>query len=150
MKKLLVIALLVLPGVASAQAIQPQDIVADTNIYRMAHQEQTLKLNPVLCAIAAAKANDMLTNNYWAHVSPSGKDPWYWFKLIGYKYQYAGENLAVGFLNDSATMQAWEQSPTHNANLLNAHYKEIGVAVVYGQLQGRWGYLVVQEFGSTQ
>lgn len=41
-------------------------------------------------------------------------------------------------------------SPTHRDNLLSPNYKDIGIAVVNGTLNGQKTTLVVQEFGTTQ
>lgn len=106
-----------------------------------------LTVSPVLEAAAQAKANDMAAKGYFAHTSPEGKDPWYWFKLVGYKYSYAGENLAVDFTDSGDVNAAWMNSPTHRDNILNPHYTEIGIATASGYYQGRPTIFVVQEFG---
>jgi hypothetical protein len=106
----------------------------------------TLTENPALDRAALLKAQDMVNNSYFAHESPKGVSPWYWFKAAGYTYHYAGENLAVGFMDSKTVYDAWFNSPEHKANLLNSHYTEIGTAVVSG-FQGNL-VVVVQEFGS--
>jgi len=61
-----------------------------------------------------------------------------------YNYKYAGENLAIDFIDSSQVIEAWLNSPSHRANLLNQNYQEIGVAVVSGNLEGYETTLVVQ------
>jgi len=108
----------------------------------------TLTINERLVAAAQAKANDMAAKSYFAHVSPEGVNPWHWFTQAGYKFEYAGENLAVDF-NDSADVNsAWMNSPTHRQNILDPHFTEIGIAIAQGMYQGRPTTFVVQEFGS--
>ena len=112
---------------------------------------QDLGLNPLkesgaLDQAAYLKAQDMVKNGYFAHQSPQGISPWFWFLQAGYKYHYAGENLAVGFLDSKAVYDAWFNSPSHKENLLNSHYTEVGTAVVTG-FEGN-SILVVQEFAS--
>lgn len=107
-----------------------------------------LKLDPTLTAIAQMKANDMAAKSYFAHTSPEGKDPWYWFKLGGYSFTYAGENLAVDFSDTADVERAWMNSPTHRANILNGRYTEIGIATAVGTYQGHRTIFVVQEFGT--
>lgn len=107
-----------------------------------------LKINPVLTKAAQLKADDMAAKSYFAHTSPEGVDPWHWFDEAGYRFSYAGENLAVDFNDSSAVNAAWMNSPTHRANLLDQHYTEIGVAVSQGFYQGRPTTFVVQEFGT--
>lgn len=115
---------------------------------RAAQNLGTLTVNPVLVAAAQAKADDMATYSYFAHVSPQGVDPWHWFQIAGYKFDYAGENLAVDFNDSSDVNAAWMNSQTHRENILGAHYTEIGIAVSQGMYQGRPTTFVVQEFGT--
>lgn len=107
-----------------------------------------LTVNPVLVAAAQAKANDMATFGYFAHVSPQGVDPWHWFGEAGYKFDYAGENLAVDFSDSGDVNTAWMNSPTHRENILDPHFTEIGIATAQGIYKGRLTTFVVQEFGT--
>jgi hypothetical protein len=107
-----------------------------------------LSLNAKLSSAASAKASDMFQNQYWAHVSPSGKEPWSFITASGYSYRLAGENLARDFNHTTDMVIAWMNSPTHRANIMNGRYTEIGLAVVNGQLQGIDTTLVVQMFGA--
>ena len=106
-----------------------------------------LKINPVLAKAAQLKADDMAAKSYFAHTSPTGVEPWHWFEEAGYKFSYAGENLAVDFSDSSAVNSAWMNSPMHRANILDQHYTEIGIATAQGFYQGRPTTFVVQEFG---
>jgi uncharacterized protein YkwD len=47
----------------------------------------------------------------------------------GYEYQMLGENIAYGYTSPAAVVQAWMESPGHRANILNANFTEIGIAV---------------------
>jgi uncharacterized protein YkwD len=107
-----------------------------------------LTVNPLLVAAAQAKANDMATYGYFAHVSPTGVNPWYWFKQAGYNFSYAGENLAVDFSDSGDVNSAWMNSPAHRANLLNPEFTEVGIATAQGMYQGQPTTFVVQEFGT--
>ncbi len=97
---------------------------------------------------AYLKAQDMLNYDYFAHVSPSGRTPWSFIEEAGYNYQYAGENLAMDFLDSGEVFQAWLNSPGHKANIVNSKFKDIGMAVVTGEFQGRETTIVVQLFGT--
>ncbi|MGB9637508.1 MAG: CAP domain-containing protein [Microgenomates group bacterium] len=128
--------------------ITPERIIELTNKERAKLGLPGLKENKLLSEAARQKAADMFAFNYWAHVSPSGRSPWSFFADVGYKYQYAGENLARDFTDPDSVVQAWMNSPTHRENITNSHYQEIGVAVVNGTLQGAQTTLVVQLFGT--
>ena len=118
------------------------------NADRVQNKLGTLTVNPVLVMAAQAKANDMATHGYFSHISPQGIDPWFWFQQVGYKFDYAGENLAVDFSDSGAVNNAWMSSPSHRGNLLDPHFTEIGVATAQGMYQGRPTTFVVQEFGT--
>lgn len=128
--------------------ITPERIIELTNQKRAELGLSPLKLNGLLSEAARRKAGDMFAFNYWAHNSPSGRDPWSFFKEVGYKYRYAGENLARDFRDPESVVQAWMNSPSHKENIVNGKYQEIGVAVVDGSLLGVETTLVVQLFGS--
>jgi len=137
------------PGVLGTNAnITIQQIIEKTNQERQAKGLSTLKENSALDQAAQAKAKNMFEENYWAHFSPSGKDPWGFIKGAGYGYTYAGENLARNFYNAEDVVKAWMNSPSHRDNLLNSHYQEIGIAVAEGTLQGQQTTLIVQMFGT--
>jgi len=140
---------MVKPGVLGVSSnISQQRVIELTNIERQKKGLGTVKENAQLNAAAAAKAQNMFEENYWAHYSPSGKDPWGFIQKAGYKFAYAGENLARNFATSDEVVQAWMDSPTHRANLLNGRYQDIGIAVAQGTLNGQETTLVVQEFGT--
>lgn len=131
-----------------ASQISPEEIIRLTNAQRTADGLPEVKLDAQLSAAAAQKAADMFARNYWAHVSPIGREPWYFITQAGYGFRYAGENLARDFSDAKSIVDAWVASPTHRKNLLNSHYQDIGIAVVDGTLEGRETTLVVQMFGT--
>ena len=139
------------PGVLGfASQIDPDKVIELTNAERLSVGVTILKENSELDQAALAKATDMFENNYWAHVSPTGTEPWYFVTQSGYEYKHAGENLARDFSNPKDIVTAWMASPTHRQNLLDNRYKDIGVAVVDGYINGVETTIVVQLFGSTQ
>ena len=110
---------------------------------------QPLAENSQLDRAAQLKAQNMVQDNYFDHTSPSGISPWYWFSQAGYNYKYAGENLAIGFFDSQEVYDAWLNSPSHKANILNPNYTEVGTAVLSG-FGSNNTIVVVQEFGSPQ
>jgi len=142
-------ALLVQPSILGfASNITPERVIELTNQQRLEQGLSPLSLNPTLSQAAQLKAGDMFAFNYWAHNSPSGRDPWSFFKEAGYSYLYAGENLARDFMTSEAVVNAWLNSSSHKENILNGKYNETGLAVVDGTLNGVETTLVVQLFGS--
>ncbi len=118
-----------------------------TNQNRQAQSLPTLAVSPVLNKVAELKVADMAKIGYFAHTSPEGKAPWFWFHLAGYNYEYAGENLAIDFTDSKDVDSAWMNSPTHKANILKSAYTEIGTAIATGTYEGHSTVFVAQVFG---
>jgi len=128
--------------------ISASDLLSDTNTERAKSSLPTLTVSDELSRAAFLKAQDMFANNYWAHTSPSGVTPWKWIGDAGYNYDVAGENLAKNYPTADATVDAWMNSETHRANIMNAKYQDVGFAVVDGMLDGRNTTLVVAYYGA--
>jgi len=125
-----------------------QNIINQVNQERSERGLHQLIKSELLEQAAKLKAKDMLTHNYFAHTSPNGLDPWHWLDEVSYQYKYAGENLAMDFSSASAVHKAWMKSPTHRDNILLDKYREIGVAVSEGVIDGRRRKIAVQFFGT--
>lgn len=119
-----------------------------TNIQRSRNGLANLTDNATLDQVATLKAQDEITNHYWGHISPTGVQPWAWFKQARYDYTYAGENLAQDFISSDGVINGWMRSPEHRANILNVNYREVGFAVVCGKTNNNSTTLVVAEYGS--
>jgi len=130
-----------------ASDITIDKVIASTNQERAKSGLQPVAYNAVLSDAARRKAADMFTAQYWAHTSPTGKEPWDFMREVRYTYRVAGENLARDFLDTPGMVSAWMASPTHRANIMNPRYSDIGIAVVNGTLLGTETTLVVQMFG---
>jgi uncharacterized protein YkwD len=129
------------------------------NTERAEHGEDPLKADAQLEAAAASHGQEMISRDYFAHVSPSGLTPVERIRTTGYvpdsEVGYViGENLAWGTLSlatPQAIVSAWVASPEHLANILEAKYSDTGIDVepeVPASLaQGAAGALYTQEFG---
>lgn len=136
--------LLVLAGDVGSAAIE---------LVNKEREENGLSLvrpNELLMQAAAAKAEDMVKNDYFAHTSPAGETPWYWLKQVGYNYRAAGENLAINYTDAKEQHKAWMKSPTHRANILNSRFEEIGMATRHGRIHGKNASITVQLFGASR
>jgi uncharacterized protein YkwD len=118
-----------------------------------------LQTNPQLEAAATGHSRELVSANYFAHVSPSGETPVDRIRATGYipnpQVGYViGENLAwgtYGLATPQAIVNAWIASPGHLANILEAHYQDTGIGVtpaVPASLGGGSpGATYAQEFG---
>jgi hypothetical protein len=134
--------------VGNLAAVLPAVLGELTNQERITQNLPTLAVNPLLNRAAEMKAQDMATKSYFAHTSPEGITPWYWIELAGYKYQYAGENLAVNFRDSKDVTQAWLNSPTHKANIVKGNYTEMGTGIARGTYKGRQTVFVAQVYAN--
>lgn len=82
-----------------------------------------------LSKIATVKAEDMVKNNYFDHISPTYGKPWDMAKQFGYSYSSFGENIAYGQKTPQEVVTAWMNSPGHKANILNKDYTNIGAGI---------------------
>lgn len=137
------------PKTAQFAVVTSSELINLANKERVALGLQPLEANQQLIQAAQQKAQDMLNNSYFAHISPSGITPWYWLDTVGYKYTAAGENLAKDFTDSKFLHQAWMNSPSHRANILKNDYQEIGIAVVEGKINNKRTVLAVQFFGKA-
>lgn len=124
------------------------ELLAETNVERQKSGLSALKQDAKLSEAAYLKAKDMLANQYWAHTSPSGVQPWKWLADAGYNYSYAGENLARNFDTSQAVVTAWMASPSHRENILKPQYQDVGFATVDGVMNGHPISLVVAMYGA--
>lgn len=127
--------------------ITPSALLKTINKAREDNNLGDLQINSQLNQAAYAKAQDMFEKQYWSHVSPTGIQPWKWMNDAKYNYSHAGENLAKGFSSSSAVTAAWMASPEHRANVLGSDYRDVGFAIVEGELQGKDTVLVVSMYG---
>lgn len=143
----LVQAFWLMPSINFFAAIIPNAIVDITNQERLTNNLNFLKTNALLTQAAQLKAEDMAQKGYFAHTSPQGLTPWFWLGKTGYQFNFAGENLAINFLDSQDVTNAWMNSPSHRANILNNNFTEIGVGTAKGEYQGQETTFIVQFFG---
>lgn len=141
MKNLIISIIFIVLGLTQVQPAQGQNsLLYYVNQQRKLAHVALLKENASLNRSAYIKACDMGKRKYWSHVDPDGRHAWYLLLEQGYRYVWAGENLAKGFDNNAELVNAWYNSKTHKDIMLSPKYKDIGIA--------RCGNFVVAHFGS--
>lgn len=119
------------PQVPSTDEItaMEQEVIRLVNEERSKVGLTALKSNTKLSSVARLKSQDMRTNNYFSHTSPTYGSPFEMIKQFGVSYSYAGENIAKGQTSAKAVVDAWMNSTGHRENILNSNYTEIGVGL---------------------
>ncbi len=146
------------PDAANAELVRGA-VLCLVNQERAQHGVLPLKLSAQLDAAAESHCSELVAQDYFAHVSPSGETPVDRARASGYipapgsGYEI-GENLAWGTFSlatPQAIVAAWIASPGHLANILESHYLDTGIgltpAVPNSLAPGAQGATYAQEFG---
>jgi uncharacterized protein YkwD len=110
------------------------------NRERRKHGLRSLRTNRRLQASATRYAREMVSREFFAHVTPGGEtfterirqDTRY---LTGALRWEIGENLAWGTGSRATPAQivrSWMRSPDHRRNILHASYREMGLGIALG------------------
>ena len=118
------------PQAQSVATEYEKKVVELVNIQRRANGLAPVELSEELCVKARVKSQDMATNRYFDHNSPTYGSPFSMMSALGVTYRYAGENIAMGYSTPEAVVNAWMNSEGHRANILNANYSTLGVGYV--------------------
>ncbi len=129
------------------------------NHKRAENGDSPLATNPQLEEAAEGHCQELIVDDYFAHVSPSGETPVDRIRDTGYIPSASdgyviGENLAWGTYQLStpqSIVAAWIASPGHLANILETQYTETGIGIIAevpaSLAEGAPGATYAQEFG---
>lgn len=119
-----------------------QQLLQLVNMERSAKGLTKVVADEALRIAAFKHAEDMFTRGYFSHETPEGIDPFERMKRLHIRFKTAGENLA----HSNALLPAHTglmNSPGHRANILNVHFRRLGIAILDG---GDKGLMIVEEF----
>ena len=103
---------------------------AEQTLIRLVNEGlNALTVDPVLCAVARIKAQDMLSGGYFAHTSPTYGDIRKMLTTFGVSYTYASENIARSRDVTHAQAQFLSSSTGHRQTLLGSQWTRMGVGV---------------------
>ena len=108
-----------------ATVAHAEDMAEMISQYRREHGLSTVKIDPQLTAIAERQAKAMAASGIMDH-SVAGS---FGSRLSSVNANRAAENIAAGTKTWAETFRMWQNSPGHNANLLQARADSVGVAV---------------------
>lgn len=135
-------------ALSAGPALDSEAVLNVLNQDRIKYGLSALTADQKLQEAATAKALDILQNNYFAHISPAGRQPWDFIKNAGFKYSFAGENLAINYQNALELQNDFMNSPNHRENLLSPLFDRIGIAVMEGEFRGKKAVVTVEMFAS--
>jgi hypothetical protein len=133
------------PAIALAGEAEPSQPIKDacTAAFNLLNQQRAAQGLPALVRTtdldnaAQVRANEIVGN--FSHTRPGGAPFW----TVNSNVQY-GENLAKLYQSAESVHAAWMASPTHAANIMDAGYKTVGIAICQAA-DGGWYW--AQEFG---
>jgi uncharacterized protein YkwD len=99
--------------------------------FRASHGLPPLRRDSALDRVAEGHSREMARTRTFAHVLPSDGSMGDRLRTAGYAFQVAGEN--IGLSVDALTAHdAVASSPAHLANLLDPHYRRLGLGTAAG------------------
>ncbi|MFY4775113.1 CAP domain-containing protein [Metabacillus sp. RGM 3146] len=102
------------------------DVFLLTNMERQKQSLPQLTLKVNLASIAKEKSRDMYRNGYFDHQSPTYGSPFQMMQRYHISYQYAGENIAMGYCTPQDAVSGWMHSEDHRENILRKTFTKIG------------------------
>src|SRR5690606_11795712 len=129
-------------GGAYNVSAEEQEMAALVNAARAEAGLPALTLYPELSRVARVKSEDMATNGYFSHDSPTYGSPFQMMNDFRIDYSSAGENIACNQTVPRAH-EALMNSPGHRANILSTDFTHIGIGVASG---GACGAMYTQMF----
>jgi uncharacterized protein YkwD len=124
---------------ANRASIEQVDVatVCLLNAQRRRHHLPPLHVNKRLSLASARHARDMAARHYFEHGDFVGR-----IKRSGYLRGAGswdvGENIAWGggpYSTPKSIVSMWMHSPGHRANILDTHFKDIGIGIARGAPQ---------------
>jgi len=135
------------PGDWNAFSMRLHEMAVAVNRVRVEHGLPPLKLNLELCRAAQRMSDEILLTGNFGHIDSEGHRADARAQQVGYEFDWLGENLAAGQPTLERTLHAWLNSPGHRENLLDPHYREMGLG--YTRMEGsRYGTCWAQLLGS--
>jgi uncharacterized protein YkwD len=123
-------------------------LIALINKERFDRKLEPLKKNSLLMMSAKLKAEDMIKDKYFEHISETGIQPWFFAEKVGYQYETFGENIAEKYFSANSVHKAFMDSRGHRVNILNKEFRDVGVAILPVKINNRQQFVVVEHFGS--
>jgi uncharacterized protein YkwD len=145
-------------GKAVALTSLEHGVLADINAFRAAHRLAPLRLSVALTAAARSHSQQMQADGYFAHNSFDGTAFWKRIRAFypsgRYGFWSVGENLLWSSPDVDAqhALTMWENSPEHRKNMLDPHWREIGISALHvstapGVYNGLPVTIVTTDFG---
>jgi uncharacterized protein YkwD len=126
------------------------EIAEKINAKREAAGLNSLAISPHLNRTAQEKSQDMAQKKYFSHENKQGKMIWDSIKANGYRFRYAGENLARNFDDSTSVVEAWMKSESHRKNILFENFTDLGIGIGINSQNDNEGIYITTIFAKPQ
>jgi uncharacterized protein YkwD len=130
---------------SSTESGQNQDVFRQLNQYRISRGLNALSYDQRLEECIEAHCHHMSVEGVMSHTMPEPQAATPFVRARECGTTASAENVARGQANATIVMNAWKNSPGHNANMLNGNYTRVGCGF-YNAGGPYWGQL----FGTGQ
>jgi len=107
------------------------------NQYRVSKGLGALANDAKLQATIEGHCHHMGVHTFFSHTAPESSISSPWTRANKCGTSANGENIAAGYGSPQAVMDGWKNSPGHNANMLGAGFKRVGI----GKYGSYWGQI---------
>lgn len=133
------VALILLLSLVLVNPVMPSAFAENTSLEMMMfslvnedrarYGKHALTLDPELSRIARIKAEDMLSNGYFAHTSPTYGNIRQMLSSFGVSYRAASENIARSRSIYHAEAAFLSSSTGHRQTLLSSAWTKVGIGI---------------------
>lgn len=127
------------------QEVAVEVIDVETEVVTLLNEKRSqaalpeIVINEKLSQAAAIRAEEMSRYLYlnddkafadYAHLRPDGSNCFTVLNEVSFTGGIHGENAAISYYSGSSLFQGWWNSEGHRANMMNADFQQIGVAII--------------------
>ena len=135
---------------AEARFKETQRFLVILNRYRKQKGLTPFKVDKKLQRAAQWMSDDMAAGDYLSHHDSKGRDPFERQAAFGYNYNTdRAENVAAGQKSAESVFKAWQSSGGHNRNMLDPHFRAVGIGFSYNR-ESRYGWYWATAFGGQE
>lgn len=118
-------------ALASENQAKANEVLNYVNKLRSDANISPLTLDYNLNKAAAVRSYELHMS--WSHTRPDGRRSFSVYNDLGIlgNKTILGENLGYGQMSAEEVVSDWDDSPTHQANLLNPRFTKMGIALIY-------------------
>jgi len=108
------------------QTMLDSQIVYLINVHRIVNNLGTLELNQEISNVCYSHSKRMAEKKLVNH-------DYFQQRADAFPDYYVGENIAYNYHSAESNFTAWKKSKSHNENMLDKRFTEIGISTVYDE-----------------